>query len=271
MGVMEVMEVMRVRRSLTIARICMLRHKRLCIKMGDVDETLDASESEDDFIVVQTARTKSEKKDTPKHTRTLTPNRKRSSGAGKRKSRVPKSSLNPTNAMDESGTLPVITNHCDPSNAEVVEWMLEDKWSNLKQYHVDKDSHLEKLLEACTLIQSQPECTARILELTHVVTRNAMALTDRFTLECELMRQTVNDELIDTRRNLVSFLDAYRQEETKTQSTQSVTNDALMSVLKVSSALRGIYPDVSLAHPHPTPTLPILPTLSTVASSSQVK
>lgn len=218
------------------------------------NQNVEVSESEDEFIVVETSQTNSVKKGPPKQLRGQTPNRTRPSSASKRKSRTSKTSSAQANAVDESGTLPVISNHCDPSNKEVVEWMLEDKWSNLKQYQVDKDVHLEKLLEACTLIQSEPGCNERIMNLTHVITRNAMALTDRFALECELMRQTVNDELIDTRRQIVSFLDAYRQEETKNQSTNKLTDDALLSVLKVSSALRGVYPDVSLAHPHPIPT-----------------
>lgn len=221
----------------------------------EAGDELQSSESDDEFIVIERNNVKSVKKGQPKQLRSQTPNRTRPTSTSKRKARTPKTPSTQVNVTDESGLLTTVSNHCDPSNKEVVEWMLEDKWSNLKQYHVDKDSHLEKLLEACTLIQTRPECTPEIRNLTHTITRNAMALTDRFALECELMRQTVNDELIDNRRSIVAFLDAYRQEDTKHQSTTKITDDALRNVLKINSALRGVYPDVSLAHPHPIPSM----------------
>ena len=231
----------------------------------DAGDELHASESDDEFIVIERTNPKSVKKGQSKHLRNQTPNRTRPLSVSKRKSRTPKTSSTQLNVTDESGLLPVLSNHCDPSNKEVVEWMLEDKWSNLNQYNADKDTNIEKLLEACTLIQTQPGCTPQIRDLTHIITRNAMALTDRFALECELMRQTVNDELLENRRSTVAFLDAYRQEDTKNKTMNKVTDDALLSVLKMNSALRGIYPDVSLAHPHP------IPSFATASSSSTTR
>lgn len=226
-------------------------------------------EDDDDFIVVEHATP--QKANSRKSNTASATSREKSPARLKRKQLNGSRSSKLTSSQSEaSQELPLSTTHSDPSNNEVVEWMIEDTWKDPTCFNnAIRSKELEEMLEACSNIQESPDCTEEIRALTRKITLNAMALTDRVSVECELLRQIVNDELIEHRRATVAFVEAYRQEEARTHSTSKVTIDAMANVLKVNSALRGVYPHISLAHPHPRPPSN-LPTTNTTHSTNLI-
>lgn len=149
--------------------------------------------------------------------------------------------------------LPVTDSYCDPSCKSTAEWMIADVWQQDSDCRQECDQHLNTLLTMCgSLKEHVPDSKHQMVDS---ITRNAMALCDRYKVELELLRQTTNEELFDYRKRSIDFIDAWKVEDSKLKPMSSCTNDAMNSVMNIANSLRGIYPHTSLAHAHPQPVL----------------